>query len=177
MPGSHWMIVTTPENFEATRQRGLNLVGLKTRHRKKAERMGPGDRVLFYVSFLRVFPATATVTGGFFEDRRVIWQNDERRPDLFPWRVPIRPDAVLRDYEYLDAYQIVPRLLYVKRWSPEDWPMAFEGQVHLLASMDFALVEQEMRRVIDRRARTRERPPRRPRALVADRGVGAALRI
>ena len=163
MPGSHWMIVITPENFEITRRRGFDLLGLKGRHRKKAERMAVGDRVLFYVSHAHVFPATATVTSGFFEDHRVIWQNNERRPDVFPWRVHIRPEVVLEEYEYLDAYQIAPRLLYVKRWAPEDWPLAFQGQVHLLSSADFQLIEQEMRRVIDQRATRRERPPRRPR--------------
>ena len=43
-------------------------------------------------------------------------------------------------------------MLYVKRWAPEDWPLAFQGQIHLLSSQDFALIEHEMRRTIDRRA-------------------------
>jgi hypothetical protein len=163
MPGSHWMIVTSPENFESTREHGLKLLGLKSRHRKKAERMEPGDRILYYVSSVRVFPATATVISGFFEDHRPIWRNNERRPDAFPWRVNTRPDVVLHDYEYIDAYQIAPRLLYVKRWAPEDWPLAFQGQVHLLAAADFSLIETEMRRIVNQRGTRRERPPRRPR--------------
>ena len=163
MPGSHWMIVMTPENFEITRQRGFNLLGLKARHRKKAERMLPGDHILYYVSQLQVFPATATVTSKFFEDHRAIWHSRERRPEVFPWRVHTRADVVLHEYEYLDARQIAPRLLYVKRWAPEHWPLAFQGQIHLLSSADFALVEHEMRRVIERRGLRREQPPRRPR--------------
>jgi hypothetical protein len=162
MPGSHWMIVTTPENFEITRERGYNALGLKARHRKKAERMSAGDRVLFYISHARVFPATATVAAGFFEDHRVIWRNNERRPDVFPWRVPIRPEVVLEPYEWLDARQIAPRLLYVKRWAPEDWALAFQGQIHLLSASDFLLIEREMRRVVERRACRVEQPPRRP---------------
>lgn len=163
MPGSHWMIVATPENFEISRARGLDLLGLKSRHRKKVERMATGDRVLFYLTDLRVFPATATVTSGFFEEHSVIWQNTERRPDVFPWRVRVRPSVLLHEYEYLDAYQIAPRLSYVKRWPPEDWPLAFQGQVHLLSAGDFAFVEGEMRRVVDQRRTRPERPPRRPR--------------
>lgn len=163
MPGSHWMIVMSPENFETTRERGFDLVGLKSRHRKKAERMALGDRVLFYVTGSQVFPLTATVTSTFFEDHTPIWTSTERRPDVAPWRVQIRPDVVLNWYEYLDARQISPRMLYVKRWAPEDWPLAFQGQIHLLSSQDFALIEHEMRRTIDRRSRRRERPPHRPR--------------
>lgn len=164
MPGSHWMIVTTPENFEITRERGFDMIGLKSRHRKKAERMALGDRVLFYVTKSQVFPMTATVSSAFFEDHTPIWQNTDRRPDVAPWRVQIRPDVVLNWYEYLDARQISPRMLYVKRWAPEDWPMAFQGQVHLLSSQDFSLIEHEMRRLIERRSRRREQPPRRPRS-------------
>jgi hypothetical protein len=87
----------------------------------------------------------------------------ERRPDVSPWRVKVRPDVTLHWYEYLDARQIAPRMLYVKRWAPEDWPFAFQGQIHLLSSQDFQLIEHEMRRTIDRRSRRRERPPIRPR--------------
>lgn len=180
MPGSHWMIVTTPENFEITRELGLTLLGLKARHRKKAERMTVGDRILYYVSHLRIFPATATVTSGFFEEHRPIWHNDERRPDAFPWRVNTRPEVALEEHEYLDAHQIAPRLLYVKRWPPEDWPLAFQGQIHLLSSSDFSLVESEMRRVVEHRGQRREQPPRRPRpglaALAEQNGVAVGYR-
>lgn len=172
MPGSHWMIVMSPENFEITRERGFDLVGLKSRHRKKAERMALGDRVLFYVAGSQVFPLTATVSSTFFEDHSSIWVSTERRPDVAPWRVKIRPDIVLQWYEHLDARQIGPRMLYVKRWAPEDWPLAFQGQIHLLSSQDFALIEHEMRRTIERRPRRRERPPHRPR-LPASAQVGS----
>jgi hypothetical protein len=176
MPGSHWMIVMSPENFEITRERGFDLVGLKSRHRKKAERMALGDRVLFYVAGSQVFPLTATVSSTFFEDHSSIWVSTERRPDVAPWRVQVRSDTVLHWYEYLDARQIAPRMLYVKRWAPEDWPLAFQGQIHLLSSQDFALIEHEMRRTIDRRARRRERPPHRPRLPAASQvaTIGAA---
>ena len=86
---------------------------------------------------------------------------------MAPWRVQVRSDVVLNWYEYLDARQIAPRMLYVKRWAPEDWPLAFQGQIHLLSSQDFALIEHEMRRTIDRRSRRRERPPYRPRLPVS----------
>ncbi len=162
MPGSHWMIVTPPEYFRVTRERGFAVLGLNSRHRKKAERMAPGDRVLYYVSDVRVFPATAIVSSGFFEDPRPIWRGNERRAELFPWRVHTRPDVVLREYEYIDAYQIAPRMLYVKRWAPEDWPLALQGQVHLLSAADYGLIEGEMRRLIQQRATRREQPPRRP---------------
>jgi hypothetical protein len=154
------MVTLTPENFEATRRHGFKTLGVKTRHRRKAERMVPGDRVLYFLTGVRAFPAIATVASSFFEDHRPIWVNDDRRPDSYPWRVNIRPDMVLERDDWLDAYQIAPRLLYVKRWPPELWPLAFQGSVHLLSSQDFRLIEREMERVLEMRGQRRDRPRR-----------------
>ena len=161
MPGSHWMVSLTPENYEATVTHGFNVLGLKTRHRKKAERMVPGDRVLYYVSRQHVFPAVATIRSTFFEDHRPIWVNYDQRPDAFPWRVNVQPDIVLEPADWIDAHQIAPRLMYVKRWPPEDWPLAFQGSIHLLSAQDFKLIEQEMERILSRRGvrRHRREPP------------------
>ena len=168
MPGSHWMIVLTPENFEATQQQNFSVLGVKMRHRRKAERMAPGDRVLYYVSQRRVFPATATVTSTYFEDHRPIWVNYDQRPDAYPWRVSTRPDLVLDPLEWIDAREIAPRMLYLKRWPPEMWPLAFQGSVHLLSSQDFRLIEHEMERIVHGRGRRSDRPPRRPVAAPPD---------
>jgi hypothetical protein len=159
MPGSHWMIALTPENFEATQRHGFNTLGLKARHRRKAERMALGDRVLYFISQRNVFPVIATVSSRFFEDHRPIWVNYDQRQDSYPWRVNVKPDIVLEPHEWLDAYEIAPRLLYVKRWPPELWPLAFQGSIHLLSSQDFGLVEREMERLLEVRRAGQGRSP------------------
>src|ERR1051325_3299574 len=93
----------SPENYEIMRDMHVTLLGLRSRHRKKAERVAVGDRVLYYVLGERIFPATATVTSPYFEDRHPIWINLERRDDPFPYRVHTQPNIVLRDGEGLDA--------------------------------------------------------------------------
>lgn len=168
MPGSHWMLVLSPENWAITQSRGLDVIGLRQRHRRKAERMAPGDRVLFYVTHQRVFTATATITSTYFEDHSPLWTRPSGGEDDFPYRVRIEPNVVLEPVEYIDAYQIAPRLLYVKRWPPEDWPLAFQGDIHLLSSADFRLIEAEMERLLTRRGGVRDRePPLRPAVPVA----------
>jgi hypothetical protein len=170
MPGSHWMIALTEDNYRLTQKLGFSVLGLKSRHRRKAERMAPGDRVLYFVSRNNVFPAISSITSTFFEDHRPVWINHEQKPDPWPWRVSTRPDIVLEPYEWIDARQLAPRLLYVKRWAPELWPLAFQGSIHLLSSQDFKLVESEMERIVRSRGRRRERPPRRPRAVPTEPG-------
>src|SRR5436190_22917151 len=159
MPGSHWLITLSPENYVITRNMHLSLLGLRSRHRKKAERVAVGDRVLYYVLTERIFPATATVTSAYFEDRHPMWVNPERKDDPFPYRVHTQPNLVLEPGEGLDAEALAPRLLYLKRWAPEQWYMALQGDVHLLSSQDFVLIEREMLRVDEMRPRRRERLP------------------
>ena len=169
MPGSHWLITVSLENYEITRGMHVSLLGLRSRHRKKAERVAVGDRVLYYVLRERTFPATATVTSPYFEDRHPVWINTERRDDPFPYRVHTHPNLVLEDGEGLNAEALAPRLLYLKRWPPEQWYLALQGDVHLLSAQDFLLIEREMQRIVDERASRRERVPHRgTHAAVAD---------
>ena len=151
------MITSSIENFERTLRQGLTLLGLRSRHRKKAERMVPGDRLLLFVTGSDCFTATATVASAYFEDHSPIWINRESRQDDYPWRVRLRPNLVLEPSDYLDGHQIAPRLLYVKRWPPELWQLAFQGQVHLLSAQDFRLVEHEMERILGSRSARQDR--------------------
>jgi hypothetical protein len=41
-PAAHWLLVSSPENFETSRARGFDLAGMKSRHRKKAESVREG---------------------------------------------------------------------------------------------------------------------------------------
>jgi len=170
MPGSHWLITLSAENYRITQSLHFTLLGLRSRHRKKAERVAVGDRVLYYVLGERIFPATATVTSAYFEDRHPTWVNQERKDDPFPYRVHTQPNAVLEDGEGLDAEALAPRLLYLKRWPPEQWYLALQGDVHLLSSQDFQLVEREMQRVLESRRSRRERLPHAP-SLLAPRAA------
>jgi hypothetical protein len=165
VPGSHWLITLSPENYAITRDMHFTLLGLRSRHRKKAERVAVGDRVLYYVLNERIFPATASVTSAYFEDRHPVWINHERRDDPFPYRVHTQPNLVLEPGEGLDAEAIAPRLLYLKRWAPEQWFLALQGDVHLLSAQDFVLVEREIERIAASRLSRREQFPHSPSAV------------
>ena len=152
MARNYWMFAESPENFEITKELGFTLYGVGPRHRRRAERMQPNDRALFYVGQLRKWTATATITSRCFEDRRSIWRPN-RRDQEYPYRVKLSPDLVLDEEEYIDALVLAPRLEYVKRWRPEQWPLAFHDRLHLLPQRDFRLIEGEMRRNISKRGR------------------------
>ena len=58
------MFVESPENLLVHKEMNFSLFGMGPRYRRRAERMKPDDRVLFYVKGLRKWPATATITSG-----------------------------------------------------------------------------------------------------------------
>ena len=113
--------------------------------------MGPDDLMLFYVSRIRKWVATASITSKYFEDRSPIWRSHGRRREDFPYRVKLAPSIVLDEEDYIDALVLGPRLEYLKRWAPEKWPLAFQDTLHLLPQKDFRLIEGEMKRVISKR--------------------------
>lgn len=162
MPGSHWMIALAPADYAVTRSHGHTLLGLRARHRKKAERMSQGDRILYYVLERRAFPATAIVTSAYFEDHQPVWTGRDGAGDLFPFRVHTQPGVVLEPEEVVDAALLAPRLMYLKRWPMEYWYLGLQGDVHLLSAQDFQLIEREMRRIVEARPRTAPPPPAPP---------------
>ena len=145
MGKTYWMLVTTQENLDITRERGFNMQGVDTKNRKKAVRMGPEDRVLYYVSDKKGFAASATVTSDSFEDDERIWKH-YRDKETFPHRVELNPDVVLDESSYVDAFQVGPTMEYVKKWPPHLWPHAFYGMLHIIPQRDFNFVEAELRR-------------------------------
>jgi predicted RNA-binding protein len=146
MSKTYWMLVMDQENFEITRDHGFTVQGVDTRNRRKAVRMTPEDRIIFYIRDRRGFAATATVASDHFEEHSRIWKHHRPEED-FPNRVEITPDSVLEEEDYLDARDIAPTLEYVKKWPPERWDLAFFGMLHIIPQRDFNLLEEEMKKV------------------------------
>ena len=145
MPNNFWMMINNVENFRITQGLGFTSMGLKSQHRRKVQRIADGDRVLMYVSHLRRFVATATATSSYVESDEPVWVKEGNTG--FPFRINIRPEIVLEDFQFMDANLLAPRLEYVKRWPPENWYMAFQGNLHLLPKNDFLLIEEEMKKL------------------------------
>ena len=157
------MVASSLENFHITCGLDFTIQGLMSRQRRKAQRMEPGDRIVYYITGVQRFGATATVNSKCTEDHTQIWKS-EGKADDFPWRVEIKADDVLGDEQFLDAREIGPRMEYVRRWPPEHWPLAFQGNLHILPKSDFEILEQEMKKENSKRAAS-EREPRPPVSL------------
>ena len=160
MGKNYWMVVESLNNHTITRERGLEVIGFGQPFRRRVQRMQRGDMVLFYVSTTRKWTATATISSEHFEDYAPIWEPTSRG-EQYPFRVNLLPDIRLNEGQYIDAMLLAPRLDYLRRWTPEDWPLAFMERLHLIPQKDFRLIEGEMYRVTGRRQPPLKQPKRR----------------
>jgi len=133
---TNWLLVSSADNFETSRARGFALAGMKSRHRKKAERVAPGDRVLFYLTVVKSIGGVAEVTGTYFEDSEQIWESN-RPGEVYPFRFSIKLIKARPAEGYLPLDDLVPALEYPKRWPPQHWTLALQGNVHILGDADY----------------------------------------
>ncbi len=139
-------VVGAPENFAATRAHGFTVQGLKSRHRKKAEAMKPGDAILWYITGVKAFAGWATITSPFFEDHTPIWKSRDPKRDSedYPWRVQIAPEVVLDNAEFVSAEPRARQMTYASKWPAANWTLAFQGNVHKIDVDDFRLIQSAL---------------------------------
>ena len=143
---AYWIIVGSPDNFRRTAELGFTIQGIKSRHRKKADRMAPGDKLVYYLTGLKAFAAIATVESRFFESRDPIWRSNDpkKAAEDYPFRVRISPDLILSPADALPAEPIARRMAYVAKWPAANWTLAFQGNVHEIGWLDYGLIREEM---------------------------------
>jgi hypothetical protein len=137
---THWLLVSSPENFEVSRARGFDIAGMKSRHRKKAETVKAGDTVFFYLTGIKAIGGFAEVTGLYYEDDSHVW--DSRKDgEEYPFRFPIKPVAIVaRPGDFVPVEDFVDALEYPRRWPRANWTLAFQGNVHKLSEHDFKIL-------------------------------------
>lgn len=139
---NYWIIVGSPDNFAATREHNFTIQGMKTRQRKKAAQMKPGDKIVYYITGKKAFGGVATITSEAFEDSTIIWKSNNKKRDeeVYPHRVNIEPDIILDDDNFLDAEETALQTKYVQKWPAKNWTLAFQGNVHKIDEDDFQII-------------------------------------
>jgi hypothetical protein len=143
---TYWIIVGSPENFARTRSLDFTMQGIKSRHRKKADRMKPGDKIIYYLTGLKAFAGISTITSPAFESHDRIWSSSDPKKDAedYPFRVNTKPDLVLDESSYASAEPIARQMAYVAKWPAANWTLAFQGNVHEIGEADFNLIRDAL---------------------------------
>jgi len=140
-----WILTGSLENFRINVERGFDVVGLKERRRRQAEEFEPGDEVIFYVTGVQAFGGIARVRSTMFEDRAPIWpQGKKKHPEDYPWRVEAEPVMVLDEERFVPAESLVDELEHTRKWPPEHWHLAFQGQLRTVEDGDAALLRKRI---------------------------------
>jgi predicted RNA-binding protein len=143
---TYWIVVGSPENFARTRELGFTVQGIKSRHRKKAERMRSGDKIVYYLTGRKAFAAIATVTSPYFESHERIWESGDpkKATEDYPFRVRIEPDIVPPEGAQVDAEPVARQMAHVSKWPAANWTLAFQGNVHEIGADDYALIREAL---------------------------------
>lgn len=141
-----WIIVSSLDNWRTTAEHGFTIQGIKSRHRKKAERMRPGDKIIYYVTGLKAFAGIATIESDYFESHERIWASGDpkKAAEDYPFRVEIAPDLVLDEASFVPAEGVARRMDYAKKWPEKNWTLAFQGNVHQIGDADYRLIRGEI---------------------------------
>ena len=138
----YWIVVGSPENFQRTAEHGFTVQGFKSRHRKKAERMKAGDKIIYYLTGRKAFGGIATIESGYYEDHDRIWESGDpkKAAEDYPFRVRSSPDVILPLAEAVPAEGIARQMAYVAKWPANNWTLAFQGNVHEIGESDYRLI-------------------------------------
>jgi EVE domain len=165
-----WILTGSLENFRINVERGFDVIGFKERRRRQAEQFEPGDEVVFYVTGVQAFGGIARVRSEMFEDREPIWPQKKKQrhmpvsgdespspanmkyPEAYPWRVEAEPVAILSEDDFLPAEDFVTELEHSRRWPPEHWHLAFQGQLRTVSDADAALLRERISSAVALRA-------------------------
>jgi predicted RNA-binding protein len=143
-PPQTWILTGSPENYEATREHGFSVIGIKERNRPRALQIEPGDRIVLYLTKVMSFAASVTVTGEMYEQRTKIWPGKPGNPDIYPWRFQTEPEVVLDEEQWLAAETLADRLEHIRKWPREHWKLAFQGQLRTISAADSRLLMKRL---------------------------------
>ncbi len=131
-----WILTASPENHAATAEHGFRVIGVKERNRNRALEIEPGDVVVLYLTRVMRFAGAIRVAGELYEDRTRLWPGKPGKPDAYPWRFETEPVVVLEEPDWVPAEELAPRLEHVRKWPPEHWKLAFQGQLRRVSDAD-----------------------------------------
>ena len=140
-----WCLTTSPDNIAATAELGWKIQGIKSRRGKTAREIHPGDKLVYYVTKEVSFGAIVEVTSDVFEDHDLIWTS--KPGEDYPWRFEITPEVVIEDpADRVPAVEIHEQLEFPRKWGPDHWKLAFQGNIREWPRNDYEVVRAALER-------------------------------
>ena len=141
---TNWILTGSLENFRINVERCFDVIGFKEGRRRQAEQFEPGDEVFFYVTGVKAFGGIARVKSEMFEDRARIWPGKKGKAEAYPWRVEAEPVLILPEDRFVPAEELATELEHVRKWPPDHWHLAFQGQLRTIDEADAELLRERL---------------------------------
>lgn len=141
---TNWILTGSLENFRINVERGFDVIGFKEGRRRQAEEFESGDEVFFYVTGVKAFGGIARVKSEMFEDRARIWPGKKGKAEAYPWRVEAEPVLILPEDRFVPAEELATELEHVRKWPPDHWHLAFQGQLRTIGEADAELLRERL---------------------------------
>lgn len=139
-----WCVTTSPDNFAKTAELGWKVQGIKSRRGKTAREIHPGDKLVYYVTKSVAFGGIVEVTSDVFEDHDLIWTS--KPGEDYPWRFEVQPEIVIEDPQaWVPAEEIHQDLEFPRKWGPDHWKLAFQGNIRAWPDADYVVVAAALR--------------------------------
>lgn len=146
-----WCLTTSPDNFAKTAELGWKVQGIKSRRQRTAEQIHPGDKIVYYVTKAVAFGAVVEVTSEHFEDHDLVWTS--KPGEDYPWRFEISPEVVVEQPDlWVPAQDIHEQLEFPRKWGPDHWKLAFQGNIRAWPEADYEVVRGALRTAADQAA-------------------------
>jgi predicted RNA-binding protein len=141
---TNWILTGSLENFRINVERGFDVIGFKEGRRRQAEQFEPGDEVFFYVTGVKAFGGIARAKSEMFEDRTRVWPGKKGKAEAYPWRVEAEPVLILPEDRFVPAEELATELEHVRKWPPDHWHLAFQGQLRTIGEADAELLRERL---------------------------------
>lgn len=150
---NYWIVVGSEENMRIAEARGFDIFGFKSTRRREAAQIQPGDKLIFYLTKIMKFGGLAEVISESFEDHTKVFKSAKPQED-YPFRIRVQAEIILKPDQHLDVKEIAPRMQYPRKWPPEHWRLAFQGNLHRIPQEDYDLIVGEMKQAVGVKARS-----------------------
>jgi hypothetical protein len=150
---NYWMIVTSRDNFEISKELSFSMVGMKSRWEKAAAEVRPKDKFVYYITKESVFEGIAQAMSTYWtaESEDDPWKpkvlgtwNDPKRKLNYPFRINSEVVVILPRGSGVPAINIHHKLKYLAKWPSKHWKLGFQGNVHKLDKDDYDLIHKEV---------------------------------
>lgn len=137
----YWLDLFTEETWLEAARHGFTVSGFTQKRWVTVQRIRPNDVLICYLTGRSIYVGLLRVTGPAYFDETPVWASH-----VFPSRLPVAPELVLRPDAGISVHSLRDRLSYFRNLtSPNAWSGYFRGSPAAIKPEDAVAIEDALR--------------------------------